>query len=374
MLYFKYIQITMAFRRLNSMNKQPSRDSRQEEVLNMLLNDILPVPLVVESNRCAAAETIATNNVLTNILKDTTCMRRKDAQGYANQLKDAGAHFVELSSIICTGSRADGLTVPAYYDRNLKMPVAPDVDMLYCFSNLLLDVSTGRKVPVFESVSHEPNSSYGKLHTDTFIMSDGTVHRDYIGLFTSFRKYLQQNTLFPSSLKMGELLFGIPIYDSNTYEVHGPALTRVLKFEESVVTSMDQSCALHFSYWPNAADDFLTRHRATGWPTQCMLKDIEEGGFYMTPCIRYKNSRNMEWRYSFTNAETQLVESLSDIQRTTYIHVKLLRNIYFSSPDVLKSYFLKTILFWLCEKVPQSCWRLDNMASMIRLFLEQVLI
>ena len=155
---------------------------------------------------------------------------------------------------------------------------------------------------------------------------------------------------------------------------HGPALTRALNIKENTFSSLDQSCALHFSYWSNAADDFLTRHRATGWPTQCMLKDIEEGGFYMTPCIRYKNSRTMEWRYSFTNAETQLAKSLSDIQRTTYVHVKLLRNIYFKSPDVLKSYFLKTILFWLCEKVPQSCWRLDNMASMIRLFLDHVIL
>ena len=172
----------------------------------MLVNDIIPVPLVAESNRCAAAETMMAIDVWSHM---------------PNGVKDVkfGIALGEMCSILWTGSRSDGLSIPLYYDRILNMPMVPDVDMLCGFSNLHLDVSTGRKVHVFESVSHEPNSSYGKLCPDMLHMRDGTVQKEYISLLTSVRKYFEQNTLLPSSLNLEELMLGPSVYEHKIYEV-----------------------------------------------------------------------------------------------------------------------------------------------------------
>lgn len=76
--------------------------------------------------------------------------------------------------------------------------------------------------------------------------------------------------------------------------------------------------------------------------------------------VRCKNSKyeDLEWRISFSMAEKQLIQTFTHTQMLCYAAFKIILTdiVKPKHGDLLCSYFLKTILFWLAEETDQSKW------------------
>ena len=96
------------------------------------------------------------------------------------------------------------------------------------------------------------------------------------------------------------------------------------------------------------------------------MKAIVDFGFRLVPVGHPDSKTNMmEWRISFSVAERTLVWSFNHIQMQLYAVMKLILKEYINphcSPPcrMLCSYFVKTFLFWECEKSDPSFWCKEN--------------
>ena len=82
----------------------------------------------------------------------------------------------------------------------------------------------------------------------------------------------------------------------------------------------------------------------------------------------YKNSEtgDLRWRLSFSVIEVELARSLNDIQRRCYRVLKALIKFnvngeYLKENENFPSYYLKTLMFWLCEQTFEDSWKIPNL-------------
>ena len=74
---------------------------------------------------------------------------------------------------------------------------------------------------------------------------------------------------------------------------------------------------------------------------------------------KFSPNENLEWRISFSMAEKQLIYSFSHTQLLCYALLKVILKdiIKQKHGDLICSYFLKTIMFWLSEESCPSDWK-----------------
>ena len=171
-----------------------------------------------------------------------------------------------------------------------------------------------------------------------------------------------------------------PLSEDNVEVIdEGPSVavsTRVPGVQEPIcapfvhlpVEEFDFVLAIACEGWPLCAREWVTRPRC--WPNENIVQKIIGSGFH----IVCKSSSEGDFRLSYSNAETLLIQSLSDLQHKVYRALKSFVNHYKSvwSPNVKKiicSYHLKTIMLWYCEKCDSSDWNestlVDHLLSLI---------
>ena len=149
----------------------------------------------------------------------------------------------------------------------------------------------------------------------------------------------------------------------------------VLKF------SYDAVALIKLEWWPEAAQEWLTRNR--NWPSK---RDVDELSSYCfiipkpmtqhqtkSEIIDNSSARNeMDFRYTFSHIERKLMSMFSQQQMFVYFlfksifykHVKSLR------PDVIQSYYCKTVMLWTCEKFdPHNLFWGENWESTVQAVL-----
>lgn len=125
---------------------------------------------------------------------------------------------------------------------------------------------------------------------------------------------------------------------------HGPCLTD--KFG-----MLDYAFCLHSKSWIISANQWITRQNKS-WPSTEIKQTIIDHGVHFVP-IGVKESENEKigWRLSFSVGEKLLIYSFSHTQLLCYVIMKSLLsqfiNLNEQCKDLLCSYFLKTILFWI---------------------------
>lgn len=138
---------------------------------------------------------------------------------------------------------------------------------------------------------------------------------------------------------------------------HGPCASIL----DNPDVEIDLATAFHCPDWPDIARDWITRSRPHGWPTASMIDSIVKGGCHVVP-IGDKTSENasVEWRVSFCRAERSLIHSLNHIQFKVYTLLKLFLkqviNKHEEVRDLISSYFLKTVVFFVVENTPKQFW------------------
>ena len=128
----------------------------------------------------------------------------------------------------------------------------------------------------------------------------------------------------------------------------------------------EQDCAhcLRCHFWPDDAYEYITRDRPHGWPPEPMIQQLLSDGIHLVPIGSRRKTGSgdwehdpLEWRFSFSMAETTLIHSFNASQLRIYGLLKVILNEILKKrvPDnALCSYFMKTTVLWTIEETPEK--------------------
>ncbi|XP_052077129.1 uncharacterized protein LOC127715146 [Mytilus californianus] len=139
---------------------------------------------------------------------------------------------------------------------------------------------------------------------------------------------------------------------------HGPSLTDGF---------IDLVYCLHSKLWITPAKQWITRSNNNSWPSWDVKQTIVKHGVLFVPVgVKGSTEEELEWRDSFSVGEKLLIYSFTHTQLLCYSLMKILKDVIALDVDckeLLCSYFMKTVLFWICEELPLSIWRPENLIS-----------
>ena len=268
-----------------------------------------------------------------------------------------------------TGSRAEGLDLPGSDDdymveinNQYNIVVLPSLDENCCtsrFSTFLMSTENIR--PGFTLLQHVPQTP---LHS---FICQASKHINVL-------RYLSSDVFIQSSLMEAENNFRAKGYNAFvTVRRQGPSKETSIGI--SNMEPDDEVDCIRCAFWPCQASEWRDRPRHFGWPTQNDLMSITDFGFHLVPVGHpHSDTKDMEWRISFSIAERTLVWSFNHVQMQCYALMKIILKQFIKvrcSPQnqVLCSYFIKTFLFWKYEATDVNFWREDNLRECINYLL-----
>jgi len=145
--------------------------------------------------------------------------------------------------------------------------------------------------------------------------------------------------------------------------LHGPAMTSLYNKNYPSTGEQDSVPAFACPELPSLSLSFFTRRARSGWPPEKFRKEIQSKGCHVVAAgISGSLENELEWRWSFSVAELELIHHMSQSMYTCMFSMKAIMKknwIHQESWDKKPfcSYFLKTICLWLNEEV--ECGALD---------------
>ena len=130
---------------------------------------------------------------------------------------------------------------------------------------------------------------------------------------------------------------------------------------------LDIAFKLHSRQWISIANECVTRSNCS-WPSSDVKSQIIDHGALFVP-IGSKGSKNehIEWRISFSVGGKLLIYSFTHTQLLCYALMKILIKDVVSKDsrckDLICSFYIKNIIFWVSEELPLSIWRPENLIS-----------
>ncbi|XP_071150247.1 uncharacterized protein [Mytilus edulis] len=159
-------------------------------------------------------------------------------------------------------------------------------------------------------------------------------------------KYYMSSSLFKQRFLLGQ------------FTIHGPCISdKDGKFDSAI--------CFHCPIWISSAAQWLSRS-TNSWPGNNVKQSIIKHGVIFVPIgVKGSPKEDLEWRISFSVGERLLINTFTHTQLLCYALLKIILkdiiSMYSKCKDILCSYFLKTIVFWISEEMPQSVWKPDNM-------------
>ncbi|XP_063436841.1 uncharacterized protein LOC134718279 [Mytilus trossulus] len=162
----------------------------------------------------------------------------------------------------------------------------------------------------------------------------------------------QNGKLYLSSLLYKQLL--LRKEHNNSGSIHGPCIT-------DPSGNFDNAHCLHCKTWESPAEQWISRSN-NSWPSSNVTQSIIKHGVLFVPIgVKGSPKEDLEWRISFSVGEKFLINTFTHTQLLCYALLKIiLKDViatFSECKDLLCSYFLKTIVFWISEEVPQSVWK-----------------
>ncbi|XP_076086500.1 uncharacterized protein LOC143057146 [Mytilus galloprovincialis] len=144
----------------------------------------------------------------------------------------------------------------------------------------------------------------------------------------------------------------------NGETIHGPCIS-----DPNGV--LDLAFSVHCKTWISSAVQWLTRS-SSSWPSHNVKHSIMNHGVCFVPIgVKGSPKEDLEWRVSFSVAEKLLIYTFTHTQLLCYGLLKIiLKDVIakdYQCKDLLCSYFLKTIIFWISEELPLSVWKPNNL-------------
>ena len=162
-----------------------------------------------------------------------------------------------------------------------------------------------------------------------------------------------------------ELKMELQDFDLNEF---AESLVNVMLYK--MMASSEIILCIRCDGWPRCALEWLSRDRL--WPNKNLVEKICQEGFHIVP----KSSPEGNFRLSFSNAETTLIENLTPLQHQVIRAFKAVIKYHQSNwssdiKDIICTYHLKTIAFWHVEKTTQDSWTEDNFDSHLLSLIEE---
>ncbi|XP_063414860.1 cyclic GMP-AMP synthase-like [Mytilus trossulus] len=241
----------------------------------------------------------------------------------------------KFTTFITSGSFGEGLEMRG-----------SDLDVMYVI----------RKIEVYENVQTSLNSNALDLLMETDDVKAGfarlQVKHNYsqspVEYFEDYNgKHYFSSTLYKQSVER----------HSNSV-IHGPCIS-------DKEGNFDSAICLHCRTWISQASQWIKRSN-NSWPSYNVKQSIIKHGVLFVPVgVKGSPRENIEWRISFSVGEKFLINTFTHTQLLCYALLKILLkdviSTYTECEDLLCSYFLKTIMFWISEELPQSIWKPETL-------------
>ncbi|VDI01960.1 Hypothetical predicted protein [Mytilus galloprovincialis] len=241
-----------------------------------------------------------------------------------------------FATSISSGSKAEGL--------DLK---GSDYDMMYLFNF----------VRVYESL----NAAHSNPYKIPLVMDTSDINPGFTKLKLVNKLYINNPMIHVCGETVGEKTYisskrfrerHLP----NNMVIHGPC-------HSTAGGEYDGAICFRCNEWVTAAQQWIHRSRTT-WPHYTLVSAAVQYGVLFVP-IGCKNSpkEDLQWRISFSVTEKLLIHSFTHTQLFCYALLKIILKdiIKPRHGDLLCSYFLKTIMFWLSEEISPLEWIPESM-------------
>ena len=121
---------------------------------------------------------------------------------------------------------------------------------------------------------------------------------------------------------------------------------------------LDEVYAVACCGWPSLAVPWAARKRH--WPDASLVKDITNSAFHLVHKPSPSGDVDIEWRLSFSLAESKLMDSLTGPRLATFSIFKelLKKSVKLGVENVLTTYHIKTAFFWICEQKTSDSWQM----------------
>ena len=139
------------------------------------------------------------------------------------------------------------------------------------------------------------------------------------------------------------------LYEGYDMIIHGPC-------SSSKDGTVDIVGTFQCKKWVKPARQWIFRSRRIR-PEYELIQSVVDHGILFVPIgCKGSDTEDLEWRMSFSIAEKLLIHSFSHTQLLCYALLKILLKdiIKQKHEDLICSYFLKTIMFWVCEESDQQ--------------------
>ncbi|KAK3093588.1 hypothetical protein FSP39_017795 [Pinctada imbricata] len=240
---------------------------------------------------------------------------------------------------ICSGSLGEGVAYPT-----------SDDDIMFCFPDL-------RVVQTYREATQR----------NTFLMVPSEFSPGYCLLMAVCNSVPERllktiNKMpFLSSTLWKHYMLNIIKHDQI---IHGPCLSKTVHKAE-----YDFAFSISSSFWPDVAQDWVTRNRSNGWPSNGKIQTIVRNGCHVVSIGDPESPLGLhEWRISFSVAERTLMHSFNHVQFLTYNIMRLTLKCIIDkeAPGVFCSYFMKTALFYAIERTCAQFWNVNNIETCFR--------
>ena len=129
--------------------------------------------------------------------------------------------------------------------------------------------------------------------------------------------------------------------------------------------------------WPRLAASWIKRERKT-WPCKSLVDKITSSVFHLVnkPSPSTDADIDIDFRLSFSFAESKLMDTLTGPRLATYMVLKHIfnENDQLKDMNILKTYHLKTVFFWACEKHSEDYWNMEHIEARVLSVLDALIV
>ncbi|WAR19850.1 hypothetical protein MAR_001688 [Mya arenaria] len=147
-------------------------------------------------------------------------------------------------------------------------------------------------------------------------------------------------------------------------ERNGPAGTTL---KRPGFSDLDHKPSFRCRKWPRIAEEFFTRERKYGFPSQDVRHDFGKYGIFFVPTGHSESpEKHLQWRLSYSLQERKIMLSLSETQYKCYVLLKMVKEDFVKpvvSGKSLTSYQCKTSMFFCMETTDTAVWVEENLIA-----------
>ena len=214
--------------------------------------------------------------------------------------------------------------------------------------------------PTYPVVVLEPPGD-SKQYQSGFVVAHGNPDQpaylrlkvaDMEGIKRRYRKLIDINSFVSSELFVARKV-------TATRVAHGPASTGLAITSHPDIGDEDRVSCFHSPSWPPLTSEFPTSPRPHGWPSQSLIDKVQQAGCHVVGVGHpHSDNKDIEWRWSFSVAEKELIHDMCNMAGVMYL-LKALKNKHCTKEDPDKpttfcSYYIKTACLWVGEETDQS--------------------